>query len=310
MKKNESNFKKALNELLGSGSDEASKTQREPETDYRQTDTEAAQAKESQENQTSNEYDTDNQTADEYDRTEDTADDYNRAENTADDYDTAEDASDEYDRSEDAADQYNRAEDTTDEHDTAEPVTDEPASGDQLPQETLPVSEPPVVSGGNSDISPSHPAVPEKPVYEAVITPDVIINGNIIAGSNLKILGKVFGNVDCEGTIVLSGSIEGDVSAEKLRFMTGGIQGNVSVKRDITAEKGTRVKGDVNAQSAVLSGDMQGELIVRENLELRESSSVFGNIKARGIAIYNGSRIKGMLDIGGEVEEMRTENES
>ena len=85
-----------------------------------------------------------------------------------------------------------------------------------------------------------------------MITPDVIINGNIIAGSNLKILGKVFGNVDCEGTIVLSGSIEGDVSAEKLRFMKGGIQGNVSVKRDITAEKGTRIKGAMIDKSWLL----------------------------------------------------------
>ena len=259
MKKNESNFKKALNELLGSGSEETSETQREPETDYRQTE-------ESQEDQISEEHNMEE-------------------EHTPEAYDTEEPAA-------------------------AEPVPEEPVSDSQLPEETASAAEPPVLSERNSDISAPCPAVPEKPVYEAVITPDVIINGNIIAGSNLKILGKVFGNVDCEGTIVLSGSIEGDVSAEKLRFLTVGIQGNVSVKRDITAEKGTRVKGDVNAQSAVLSGDMQSELIVRENLELRETSSVFGNIKAWGIAIYNGSRIKGMLDIGGEVEEMRTENES
>ena len=49
MKKNESNFKKALNELLGSGSEETSETQREPETDYRQTE-------ESQEDQISEEH--------------------------------------------------------------------------------------------------------------------------------------------------------------------------------------------------------------------------------------------------------------
>lgn len=264
MKKNESNFKKALNELLGSGSDEAAETQKEPETDYLQTDKTDAQTEESLDNQTSEKYG-----AEEY-------------------------AAEEYGAKEPAPDQS---------------VPETPVLEEQLPEETGSAAKPPVLSQGNSDISVPRP-LPEKPVYEAVITPDVIINGNIIAGSNLKILGKVFGNVDCEGTIVLSGNIEGDVSAEKLRFMAGDIQGNVSVRQDITAEKGTHVKGDVAAQSAVFSGDMRGELIVRENLELRETSSVFGNIKARGIAIYNGSRIKGMLDIGGEVEEMRTENES
>lgn len=265
MKKNESNFKKALNELLGSGSDETAETQREPETDYPQTNKTDTRTDEPQDHQTS---------------------EYNNAEEYA--------AKEEYDAKEPAPDA---------------PVSEIPVSGEQLPGETGSAAKPPILSQGNSDISIPRP-VPEKPVYEAVITPDVIINGNIIAGSNLKILGKVFGNVDCEGTIVLSGNIEGDVSAEKLRFMAGDIQGNVSVRQDITAEKGTHVKGDVAAQSAVFSGDMRGELIVRENLELRETSSVFGNIKARGIAIYNGSRIKGMLDIGGEIEEMRTENES
>ena len=146
----------------------------------------------------------------------------------------------------------------------------------------------------------------ETPVYEAVITPDVIINGNIIAGSNLKILGKIFGNVDCKGAIILSGNIEGDVSARNLQFMAGGIQGNVSVGEDITTDKGTQVRGDVSAQTAVLSGNMQGELLVRGDLELRSTSTVLGNIKARAISINSGSRIKGMLDVGGDPEEEET----
>lgn len=171
-----------------------------------------------------------------------------------------------------------------------------------------PVSQPPIFYEGNSGISDSHSKL-EKPVYEAVITPDVIINGNIIAGSNLKVLGKIMGSVECGGNIVLSGSIEGDVSANRLRFVEGDIRGNVSVREDIAAEKGTSVTGDVSAKSAVLGGNMQGDLTVHDNLELRETSTVLGNIKARGISIYNGSRIRGTLDIGGEIEEMGRENE-
>lgn len=181
-------------------------------------------------------------------------------------------------------------------------------SGAPVSEEDFSASEPPVLYEKNSNISDSRSVI-EKPVYETLITPDVIINGNIIAESNLKILGKIYGNVECGGTIVLSGNIEGDVNANRLRFLAGGIQGNVTVREEIAAEKGTRVKGDINAQSAVFSGNVQGELIVHGNLELRETSSVFGNIKANGIAIFNGSRIRGMLDIGGEVEEMSTGNE-
>lgn len=147
------------------------------------------------------------------------------------------------------------------------------ASEQPEPEEAVPASEPPVVYEKNSDISDSCSVI-EKPVYETLITPDVIINGNIIAGSNLKILGQIYGNVECGGTIMLSGKIEGDVSANRLRFMAGSIQGNVEVREDIAAEKGTRVRGDVNAKSAVFSGNIQGEMVVNGNLELRETSSV------------------------------------
>lgn len=171
------------------------------------------------------------------------------------------------------------------------------------------VSEPSVPYNGEFDVTNSFSRV-EKTVYEAVITPDVVINGDVIAGSNLKMLGKVFGNVKCGGSIVLSGSIEGDVEADKLRFMTGGIQGNVSVKDNITAEKDTCIRGDINAGSAVLSGKVQGGLNVQDNLELRETSSVIGNIKAFGITIFNGARIKGVLDVGSDLNEMSTDDEA
>lgn len=213
--------------------------------------------------------------------------------------------------SEEASENQNEAETVSGqaEEDSAAAGSQETGSPEKsVSEEDFSASEPPVVYEKNSDISDSCSVI-EKPVYETLITPDVIINGNIIAGSNLKILGQIYGNVECGGTIMLSGNIEGDVSANRLRFMSGGIQGNVVVREDIAAEKGTKVRGDVNAKSAVFSGNVQGELVVHGNLELRETSAVLGNIKANGIAIFNGARIRGMLDIGGEIEEMSTENE-
>lgn len=244
--KKDSNFKKALNELLNldkSDTDQGAEKQKEVESNSGQTDEEKAQTGKSQENQFSEVSYVGSSVAERTDS-----------------------------------------------------------------REAGPVSAPPVSYNGESGVSNPY-SRSEKPVYEAVITPDVVINGDVIAGSNLKMLGKVFGNVECEGAIVLSGSIEGDVKANKLRFIAGGIQGNVLVKDNITAERDTCIKGDVNAGSAVLSGKVHGELKVQDNLELRESSSVIGNIKARGIAIFNGSRIKGVLDVGSDLKEMSGDNE-
>lgn len=148
------------------------------------------------------------------------------------------------------------------------------------------------------------PGVPERPTWETVITQDVIIEGNIISHSNLRILGKVEGNVNCEGTVVLTGNVNGDLSANSLKFQTGSIHGNITVNEDMLVEKQTMVIGDVRAGNAVFGGKAEGSFLVRENLELRETASVVGNIKATGIVMYNGSRVRGMLDIGGELEDI------
>lgn len=215
------------------------------------------------------------------------------------------------DRSSEASENSSETEPVSDQTDENLAATESQKTGfseTSASEEDFSASEPPILYEKNSNISDSCSVI-EKPVYETLITPDVIINGNIIAGSNLKILGKIYGNVECGGTIMLSGNIEGDVSANRLRFMAGGIQGNITVKEDISAEKNTQVRGDVNARNAVFNGNVQGELIVHGNLELRETSTVIGNIKANGVAVFNGSKIRGMLDVGGEIEEMSTENE-
>lgn len=148
------------------------------------------------------------------------------------------------------------------------------------------------------------PNAPERPNWETVITQDVIIDGNIISGSNLKILGQVQGNVSCEGTVVLTGSVNGDLSANSLKFQTGSVHGNITVHEDMLVEKQTIVKGDVTAGNAVFGGHAEGSFSIRDNLELRETASIIGNIKATGIVMYNGSRVRGMLDIGGELENI------
>lgn len=148
----------------------------------------------------------------------------------------------------------------------------------------------------------------DRPSWETVITQDVIIEGNIISGSNLRILGKVQGNVDCEGTVVLTGSVHGDLSANSLEFQSGSINGNITVQEDMTVDKQTTVKGDITAGNAVFGGYAEGSFVIRDNLELRETAAIIGDIKADDIVMYKGSKVRGMLDVGGEIENINRGN--
>ncbi len=90
---------------------------------------------------------------------------------------------------------------------------------------------------------------PELPVAreEAVIPSDMVINGNITTKSNMRILGSVVGDVNCDGSIWLMGSSEGKILAEKAVEL----RENAYVHGDITAgalsvSTGAKIKGLVD----------------------------------------------------------------
>lgn len=56
----------------------------------------------------------------------------------------------------------------------------------------------------------------------------------------------------------------------------------------------------------MFNGHSEGNMMVQESIELRESARVKGNVSSECISMYNGAHVKGMIDIGG-LEEVREE---
>lgn len=96
----------------------------------------------------------------------------------------------------------------------------------------------------------SAPAAGKRGVF-SVIGEDVTINGNIIASADLHIDGTIEGDVDCAALVQGSGSrIAGNVRAESARI-TGTIDGRVAV-RQLTVERSARITGDVEYESIAI----------------------------------------------------------
>lgn len=153
----------------------------------------------------------------------------------------------------------------------------------------------------------STPAQPLEPVFntpkqESVLTDDVIIDGNFRSKSNLKIACQINGNVTCEGAVTLTGNVAGDVAAVTMKILAGGVTGNIQIIDDLTVEKGSYVKGDVTSSRLIFNGDAEGNMMVKDTVELREAATVVGNVSCRSISMYNGARLRGMMDVGDDDE--------
>ena len=133
---------------------------------------------------------------------------------------------------------------------------------------------------------------------ESIITEDMVIEGNIITRSDLKLFGTVTGDVTCEGYIYMTGSIEGEVTADSLKMQSGRIQGNVHSSQDIIIEREAEIKGDVGCRRLIMNGQVEGSIQTTESIELQEAAVLIGNAASGNISVHNGAKVKGLIEIG------------
>ncbi len=108
---------------------------------------------------------------------------------------------------------------------------------------------------------------PVPPGQVNIIGHGTVIEGGLKAQSDVRISGKVIGNVNVEGKTV--------VTPEGV------------------------VEGEVRSTHADIAGRIEGELFVQERLVLKESAVVEGNIHTAKLVIEDGAKFSGSCEMGG-----------
>lgn len=95
-------------------------------------------------------------------------------------------------------------------------------------------------------------------------------------------------------SIVISGELRG---SEDLT-VHGCVEGKIELRDHVlTVGSNGRVKAQVTARAIVVLGKVTGNLIATEKVDIRESGSVEGDIMAPRVAIADGSRFRGSIDM-------------
>lgn len=87
--------------------------------------------------------------------------------------------------------------------------------------------------------------------------------------------------------------INGDLSSDGDLRIDGKINGQVSSKSKIAMGAGAEISGDVNARSADISGKIEGDVNIGETLFLRSSAKIKGNITTSKLVIESGAEFNG-----------------
>ncbi|MBI5685686.1 MAG: polymer-forming cytoskeletal protein [Verrucomicrobia bacterium] len=109
---------------------------------------------------------------------------------------------------------------------------------------------------------------------------------------------EVTGNIKTNGSLQIDGKVEGDVACG----------------HDVAVGKTGSVKGNTTVNSIVVEGTIEGNITARERIELKSSTRMVGDLKAKRLAIEEGVAFSGKAEITpsatGETGAAKAENRS
>lgn len=106
-----------------------------------------------------------------------------------------------------------------------------------------------------------------------IIGQGTVIEGGLIAASDVRIAGKVIGNVKVDGKTVVTP--EGEV------------------------------EGEIRSTQADVAGRVHGEVIVEERLVLKETARIDGSIFTKKLVIEDGAVFTGSCDMSGALPQAK-----
>ena len=109
--------------------------------------------------------------------------------------------------------------------------------------------------------------------------------------------------------------IKGDLTGEEDLIIQGRVEGEVRLKgNNVTVGESGQVKADIHGKSIHIEGQVKGNLYGVQEVVIRASGRVQGNIVSPRVTLENGSKFKGAIDMepegGSTVAASRPETRS
>ncbi|MBM3360764.1 MAG: polymer-forming cytoskeletal protein [Betaproteobacteria bacterium] len=102
---------------------------------------------------------------------------------------------------------------------------------------------------------------------DTLVDKDVTVRGNVTYSGGIRVDGAIYGNLtELPGT---AGTL---------------IMGNKSL-----------IKGNISAHTAIIGGDVNGNIVCAEYIELHGNARIMGNIEYKVIEIHSGAKVYGRL---------------
>jgi cytoskeletal protein CcmA (bactofilin family) len=93
-------------------------------------------------------------------------------------------------------------------------------------------------------------------------------------------------------------NINGNVSGEGNMIILGSFEGEFNLKGQLKVAQGARVKGNFNATSIAINGNVEGNLTATEKIHMDNTARINGRIVTPKVSILDGAVFDGEMQMG------------
>lgn len=102
-------------------------------------------------------------------------------------------------------------------------------------------------------------------------------------------------------TIIAAGvRVEGDFQSQGNLIIEGEVMGSVKTSSDLFVGEKAKIHASVVANNAKVSGEIRGNLKVKERLDLGPLSRISGDVKTKILIVEAGAIVNGKINMGEE----------
>lgn len=91
--------------------------------------------------------------------------------------------------------------------------------------------------------------------------------------------------------------IDGEISGDEDLVIQGTVKGKISLKESLIVEGSGVVEADIETQNVEIAGQVTGNIVASDRVELKSDCRVVGDIKAPRVLIADGASFKGNVDM-------------
>lgn len=102
---------------------------------------------------------------------------------------------------------------------------------------------------------------------------------------------------EVETVVGPSVQVEGDFSSEGNIIVKGTVSGSVKTSKLLSVENGAKILANVKAGDAMIAGQVKGNIVAVDRVELLETAEVFGDIQCQTLVISPGAILQGKVNM-------------